>query len=107
MILLDTHGVSAVMRTQPAETVVTGLHGQGFASAVNVSSSWLPTRVLLAARVCGELMGDRKGVGLPMSAPDGRLGAIARLDQPAVATRPVLDLEHCGIDVLNPFAVAG
>ena len=60
-----------------------------------------------AARVYGELMGDRKELGLPMSVPDGQIAAIARLNHLAVATRDVLDFEHCGIDVLNPFEAAG
>lgn len=60
-----------------------------------------------AARVYGELMGDRKELGLPMSVPDGQIAAIARLNHMAVATRNVLDFEHCGIDVLNPFEAAG
>ncbi|MGB5466277.1 MAG: type II toxin-antitoxin system VapC family toxin [Sedimenticolaceae bacterium] len=60
-----------------------------------------------AAHVCGELMGDRKELGLPMSVPDGQIAAIARLNHLAVATRNVLDFEHCGIDVLNPFETAG
>ena len=60
-----------------------------------------------AARVYGELMGDRKELGLPMSVPDGQIAAIARLSHMAVATRNVLDFEHCGIDVLNPFEAAG
>jgi len=60
-----------------------------------------------AARVYGDLMGDRKDLGLPMSVPDGQIAAIARLNHLAVATRNVLDFEHCGIDVLNPFEAAG
>ena len=59
-----------------------------------------------AARIYGELMGDRKELGLPMSVPDGQIAAIARLNHLAVATRNVLDFEHCGIDVLNPFEAA-
>ena len=59
-----------------------------------------------AARVYGELMGDRKELGLPMSVPDGQIAAIARLNHLAVATRNVLDFECCGIDVLNPFEAA-
>ena len=60
-----------------------------------------------AARIYGDLMGDRKELGLPMSVPDGQIAAIARLNHLAVATRDVLDFEHCGIDVLNPFEAAG
>ena len=59
-----------------------------------------------AARIYGELMGDRKELGLPMSVSDGQIAAIARLNHLAVATRNVLDFEHCGIDVLNPFEAA-
>jgi predicted nucleic acid-binding protein len=59
-----------------------------------------------AACIYGELMGDRKELGLPMSVPDGQIAAIARLNHLAVATRNVLDFEHCGIDVLNPFEAA-
>ena len=59
-----------------------------------------------AARIYGELMGDRKELGLPMSVPDGQIAAIARLNHLSVATRNVLDFEHCGIDVLNPFEAA-
>jgi predicted nucleic acid-binding protein len=51
-------------------------------------------------------MSDRKELGLPMSVPDGLVAAIARLNHLAVATRDVLDFEHCGIDVLNPFEAA-
>mgnify|MGYP000007621677 FL=1 len=57
-----------------------------------------------AARIYGDLMGDRKELGLPMSAPDGQIAAIARLNHLAVATRNVVDFENCGIDVVNPFA---
>jgi len=56
-----------------------------------------------AARIYGELMGDRKELGLPMSVPDGQIAAIARHNHLAVATRNVVDFENCGIDVINPF----
>lgn len=56
-----------------------------------------------AARVYGELMGERRELGLPMSAPDGQIAAIARLHHLAVATRNVRDFESCGIEVVNPF----
>jgi hypothetical protein len=57
-----------------------------------------------AARIYGDLMGDRKELGLPMSVPDGQIAAIARLNRLTVATRNVVDFENCGIDVVNPFA---
>jgi len=59
-----------------------------------------------AARIYGDLMGDRRELGLPMSVPDGQIAAIASLNHLAVATRNVVDFENCGIDVVNPFASA-
>lgn len=59
-----------------------------------------------AARVYGELMGDRKELGLPMSVPDGQIAAIARCNHLSVATRNVLDFESCGVEVTNPFKFA-
>ena len=56
-----------------------------------------------AARIYGELMGDRKELGVPMNAPDGQIAAIARHKRLAVATRNVADFENCGIDLINPF----
>ena len=56
-----------------------------------------------AARIYGELMGDRKELGLPMSVPDGQIAAVARHNHLAVASRNVADFEHCGIDIINPF----
>ncbi len=60
-----------------------------------------------SARLYGEVMGGRKDLGRPMSVPDGQIAAIARHNHMAVATRNVADFEHCGIDVINPFEVAG
>lgn len=56
-----------------------------------------------AARIYGELMGERKEQGRPMSIADGQIAAIARRDHLAVATRNVVDFENCGIEVVNPF----
>lgn len=59
-----------------------------------------------AARIYGELMGDRKELGLPMSVPDGQIAAIARRNHLTVATRNAVDFENCGVDIVNPFASA-
>lgn len=56
-----------------------------------------------AARVYGDLMGNRKELGLPISVPDGQIAATARHNHLAVATRNVIDFENCGIDVIDPF----
>lgn len=59
-----------------------------------------------AARIYGELMGDRRELGLPVSVPDGQIAAIARRDHLSVGTRNVLDFENCGVEVINPFEFA-
>jgi len=59
-----------------------------------------------AASICGELMGDRKELGLPMRVPDGQIAAIASLNHLAVAPQNVVDFENCGIEVINPIEVA-
>ncbi len=56
-----------------------------------------------AARAYGDLMGERKESGRPMSVPDGQIAAIARSRHLSVATRNVSDFERCGIDVIDPF----
>ena len=138
MILLDTNVVSEVMKTRPAEAVVTWLNGQNseklYVSSITIGVINYGLRILpdgkrrsglrerferfvalafdqrvlaydeSAARIYGDLMGDRKELGLPMSVPDGQIAAIARVNHLAVATRNVVDFENCGIDVVNPFA---
>ncbi len=65
------------------------------------------TRILsfneAAARVYGDILGFRRGLGRPMSTLDGQIVAIARSNGFAVATRNTKDFEHCGLDVINPF----
>jgi predicted nucleic acid-binding protein len=57
-----------------------------------------------AARTYGELMGERRELGLPMSVADGQIASIARLNHLAVATRNGADFANCGVDVVDPFA---
>jgi len=59
-----------------------------------------------AARTYGEIMGSRKELGRPMSAPDGQIAAIARANHLSVATRNITDFEECGVDLLDPFSPA-
>ena len=141
MILLDTNVVSEVMKTSPAEPVVTWLNVQETTllhiSSVTIGEIAYGLRILpqgrrrslltqkfdqlvtrafeqrvltydeSAARVFGELMGERKELGRPMSLPDGQIAAIARVHHFALATRNVVDFEHCGVDVINPFEFRG
>lgn len=60
-----------------------------------------------AARIYGEIMGMRKELGRPMSAPDGQIAAIARSNHLTVATRNIVDFEETEVDLIDPFAAAG
>jgi predicted nucleic acid-binding protein len=60
-----------------------------------------------AARLYAEIMGRRKETGRPMSALDGQIASIARANDLAVATRNTRDFEECGLELINPFKVAG
>jgi predicted nucleic acid-binding protein len=56
-----------------------------------------------AARIYGEVMGQRQEMGRPWSILDGQIASIARASGFAVATRNVRDFSDCGIEVFNPF----
>ena len=56
-----------------------------------------------AALMYGEIMGARREIGRPMSAPDGQIAAIARSRGLAVATRNVVDFEECGVELVDPW----
>ena len=137
VILLDTNVVSEVMRTSPAENVLTWLNrqdaGKLFTSTVTIGEIAYGLRIMpsgkrraglgerferfvalafdgrvlaydeAAARAYGELMGERKELGRPMSVPDGQIAAIARSAHLSVATRNVPDFERCGIELVDPF----
>jgi len=56
-----------------------------------------------AAKNYGEIMGDRRESGRPMSTLDGQIAAIACSRGFAVATRNIKDFLDCGIEIVNPF----
>lgn len=56
-----------------------------------------------AALTYGEIMGDARRRGHPMSAPDGMIAAIAKTKDAAPATRNVTDFQHCGLSLINPW----
>ena len=57
-----------------------------------------------AARVYGEIRGQRKDQGRPMSNFDGQIAAIARTRGCSIATRNIKDFEDCGLKLIDPFA---
>jgi predicted nucleic acid-binding protein len=57
----------------------------------------------VAARICGELLADRKALGRPLGLADAQIAAIARREHFAVATRNGSDFQECGLDIVDPF----
>ena len=57
-----------------------------------------------AARIYGEVMDYRRGIGRPISSLDGQIAAIARSRNFAVATRNIKDFEECRLNLIDPFS---
>lgn len=57
-----------------------------------------------AARQFAVIAAARKRMGRPISEFDAQIAAIAAAHGAFVATRNVADFEHCGIDLINPWA---
>ena len=58
-----------------------------------------------SARVFAKIVAVREAAGRPISQFDAMIAAIARSRGASVATRNTNDFEHCGIRVINPWAV--
>lgn len=56
-----------------------------------------------AALAYGELMGAAARQGLSMSAPDGMIAAIARVNRGRLATRNLSDFRTVGLDLVSPW----
>lgn len=56
-----------------------------------------------AALAYGEIMGTATREGRPMSAPDGMIAAIARVNGGRLATRNLADFETTGLDLISPW----
>ena len=52
----------------------------------------------------GDIMGEAARKGRPMSAPDGMIAAIARINGGRLATRNRKDFETTGLDLISPWA---
>lgn len=57
-----------------------------------------------AALAYGEIMGAAVRQGRPMSAPDGMIAAIAKVNGGRLATRNVADFETAGLDLVSPWS---
>ena len=56
-----------------------------------------------AALAYGELMGTAVRQGRAMSAPDGMIAAITRVNGGRLATRNLTDFETTGLDLISPW----
>jgi predicted nucleic acid-binding protein len=56
-----------------------------------------------AALAYGEIMGLASRQGLGMSAPDGMIAAIARVNGGRLATRNVADFQAAGLELISPW----
>lgn len=56
-----------------------------------------------AAKAYAEIAAERQRMGRPMSQFDAQIAAITQSRGGRLATRHVVDFEHCGLDTLNPW----
>jgi len=56
-----------------------------------------------AALAYGEIMGAATRQGLGMTAPDGMIAAIARVNSGRLATRNLMDFRTTGLDLISPW----
>ncbi len=56
-----------------------------------------------AALAYGEIMGDAFRQGLGMSAPDGMIAAIVRVNGGRLATRNLADFKVAGVELISPW----
>ena len=57
-----------------------------------------------AAVEFADIAAKRDKVGKPISQIDAQIAAIARSRGAKIATRNVKDFEHCGVEIINPWA---
>lgn len=58
-----------------------------------------------AALAYGEIMGEAARLGRPMSAPDGMIAAIARVNGGRLATRDIRDFQDAGLELISPWEI--
>ncbi|MFB1487146.1 MULTISPECIES: type II toxin-antitoxin system VapC family toxin [unclassified Thiocapsa] len=56
-----------------------------------------------AATAYAEIAAERQRMGRPISQFDAQIAAITQSRGGRLATRNVVDFEHCGLDTLNPW----
>lgn len=56
-----------------------------------------------AANMYGNVMGEAKLTGYPMSFADGQIAAISLVNGATLVTRNIKDFKHSGVVLINPF----
>ena len=90
------HLLSAGRRRTDLESRFRRFIGEGFENRVMVFD-------VAAAVEYGMIMALRRSAGQPMASLDGRIAAIARSRGLVLATRNMVDVEDCGVVIVNPF----
>jgi predicted nucleic acid-binding protein len=57
-----------------------------------------------AARLFARIVVSREAIGRPISQFDAMIASIAASRQAQIATRNISDFEHCGVQLINPWA---
>ena len=57
-----------------------------------------------AANCYAEIFAHRKTIGRPISVLDCMIAAIAKANNCKLATRNVADFDHCGVEIVDPWA---
>jgi toxin FitB len=58
----------------------------------------------IAAQHYAKIVAARRRLGRPISQSDAQIAAITRSSGATLATRNLRDFEHCGVELVNPFA---
>ncbi len=96
------YGIARIRPEQRAERLARGLAAwrERFAGRIFP----VDERVALSY---GEIMGQAARSGRPMSIPDGMIAATAKTHSGTLATRNIADFRSAGVDLVDPWLIAG
>lgn len=94
------------------EALPLGKRRSGLLSTVEkIFAQEFPGRILpfdeSAARAFAKILFSRRAMGRPISQFDAMIAAIARTHHATVATRNIVDFEHCGVQLVDPWKHRG
>jgi predicted nucleic acid-binding protein len=78
-----------------------------YAAVENLFADEFRGRVLAfdedCARVFPKIVANREAVGRPISQFDALIASVCRSRGATIATRNVVDFDHCGLSIINPW----